>query len=240
MTTAPLAYAHEPDATSERLGRRLNWLRAGVLGANDGIISVAGLLLGVAGATKSPSALLITGMAGLVSGALSMGGGEYVSVSSQRDTERASLAQERAELEQFPEEELEELTQLYAAKGLDRDLAHAVAAQLTERDALAAHAEVELGIDAEEFTSPTHAAIASMAAFAVGALIPILFILLSPATFRVPATIVAVAVALLLTGFIQTRLGGGSPWKPMARNLVVGLVAMAITYGIGHLVGAQV
>src|SRR3954469_4247764 len=147
------------------LSQRLNWLRAGVLGANDGIVSTAGLVVGVAGATTQRSTVLLAGLAGLVAGALSMAGGEFVSVSTQADTERAALSLERAELRELPEHELEELTQIYQAKGLPRELAASVAVHLTEHDALAAHAEAELGIDPHERTSPWQAAWSSMAAF---------------------------------------------------------------------------
>ncbi|MDQ1537287.1 MAG: vacuolar iron transporter family protein [Actinomycetota bacterium] len=216
---------------------RLNWLRAGVLGANDGIVSTAGIVLGVAGATASRSTILTSGLAGLVAGAMSMAVGEYVSVSSQRDTERALLAKERQELIETPEEELEELTGLYAAKGLSPGLAAEVAQQLTAIDPLAAHAEVELGIDPDNLTSPWHAAIASLLSFTVGALLPLIAIALPPRGLRVPTTVVAVLVALGLTGVISGWLGSAPLARPFWRNVVGGSVAMAVTYGIGTLVG---
>ena len=219
---------------------RLNWLRAGVLGANDGIVSTAGIVLGVAGATATRSTILTAGVAGLVAGAMSMAVGEYVSVSSQRDTEKALLEKERGELRDSPDEELEELTEMYAAKGLARDLAVEVAAQLTARDALAAHAEVELGINPENLTSPLHAAFASMVSFTLGALLPLVAITVPPPGLRVPITVASVLVALGATGVLSGRLGKSPLTRPFWRNVVGGSVAMAVTYGIGTLVGRVV
>ena len=219
---------------------RLNWLRAGVLGANDGIVSTAGIVVGVAGATAELPAILTAGIAGLAAGAMSMAVGEYVSVSTQRDTEHALLEKERRELRETPEEELAELTQLYADKGLSQDLAHKVAVQLTEHDALAAHAEVELKIDPENLTSPGHAALASFVAFTVGSLLPLLAIALPPAGGRVAVTVVAVILSLALTGVISARLGGANRSKAVWRNVFGGLVAMGVTYGIGSLIGIAV
>jgi len=219
---------------------RLNWLRAGVLGGNDGIVSTAGIVLGVAGATASRSTILTAGVAGLVAGAMSMAVGEYVSVSSQRDTEKALLEKERVELRDSPDEELEELTDMYAAKGLSHDLAAEVAQQLTARDALAAHAEVELGINPGNLTSPWHAAFASMVAFTVGALLPLIAITVPPPHLRVAITVGAVLVALGLTGVISGWLGKSPLARPFWRNVIGGSVAMAVTYGIGTLVGVVV
>jgi VIT1/CCC1 family predicted Fe2+/Mn2+ transporter len=216
---------------------RLNWLRAGVLGGNDGIVSTAGIVLGVAGATASRSTILTAGIAGLAAGAMSMAVGEYVSVSSQRDTEQALLEKERGELRDTPDEELAELTDLYAAKGLQHDLAAEVAEQLTALDALAAHAEVELGINPSNLTSPWHAAFASMVSFTVGALLPLVAITVPPPTLRVPITAFAVLVALGVTGILSGRLGKAPITKPFWRNVIGGSVAMAVTYGIGTLVG---
>ena len=218
---------------------KLNWLRAGVLGANDGIMSIAGIVMGVAGANASSHTLLIAGLAGLVAGALSMAGGEYVSVSSQKDTELAALEAGRQALVSNPEGELDDLTEIFRSKGLDSDLSRRVAIDLTHHDALGALAELKLGIDAERRTSPWHAAWASMAAFTVGAMIPLLAMVLSPVPIRIMMTVVAVTIALLLTGFTSARLGGGSPLRPMARNIVVGTLAMVVTYVVGHLVGVQ-
>lgn len=217
----------------------LNWLRAAVLGANDGIVSVAGLVMGVAGATSDRHTIFVAGLAGLIAGALSMAAGEYVSVSTQRDTEQALLAKERRELEEEPEEELAELAGLYFAKGLSEETARLVAVELTDHDALAAHADAELGIDPDALTNPWHAAWASMAAFTLGALLPMLMILL-PQNVRVPATAVSVAVALALTGFLSARFAGAILSRAITRNVAGGVLAMAVTYAIGYLVGGNI
>ena len=219
------------------IAQRLNWLRAGVLGGNDGIVSTAGIVLGVAGATAARSTILTAGIAGLSAGAMSMAVGEYVSVSSQRDTEQALLEKERDELAASPDEELEELTDMYAAKGLSHDLAAEVARQLSALDALAAHAEVELGINPTNLTSPWRAAFASMVAFTLGSLLPLVAITVPPAQLRVPVTVVAVLVALGVTGVVSARIGTTTLTKPFWRNVIGGSVAMAVTYGIGSLVG---
>jgi VIT1/CCC1 family predicted Fe2+/Mn2+ transporter len=231
-------HAAEPHDSGFR--GRLNWLRAGVLGANDGIVSTAGIVVGVAGATTDRSAILVAGVAGLAAGALSMAAGEYVSVSTQRDSELALLDKERRELIDDPVDELEELAGLYVDKGLSEDLALQVAQQLTEHDALAAHAEAELGIDPDDISNPWAAAFASMVAFILGALLPLLTITLVTAGARVPVTVAAVAVALALTGWTSAKLSEGPPGRAVARNVGGGLVAMAITFAIGNLVGTQV
>lgn len=222
------------------LGSRLNWLRAGVLGANDGIVSTGGLVVGVAGASGSTSAVLIAGVAGLFAGATSMASGEYVSVSSQRDTQRAMLRQERRELRDMPGEELRELTELYRAKGLDERLAREVAFQLSEGDALAAHAEVELGIDPKELTNPWQAAFASFLSFTVGAVLPLLAMGLSPPVLRVPITVAFMVLALALTGAISAGFGRAPRTRAVLRNVIGGFVAMAVTYGVGTLLGHAV
>ncbi|RAS71147.1 VIT1/CCC1 family predicted Fe2+/Mn2+ transporter [Lentzea atacamensis] len=224
----------------EVTGDRMNWLRAGVLGANDGIVSTASLVVGVAGATTEKAQILVAGLAGLFAGAMSMASGEYVSVSSQRDAERALLAKERQELKETPEEELEELADIYEGKGLDPDTAQEVAEQLTKHDALAAHAEAELGIDPEELTNPWGAAIASFISFTVGALLPLAAIILSPTSLRVPITVVAAIATLALTGFISARLSGAPRQRAIVRNVVGGLIAMGVTYAIGSLVGQSI
>ena len=216
---------------------RLNWLRAGVLGGNDGIVSTAGIVLGVAGATSTETTILTAGVAGLTAGAMSMAVGEYVSVSSQRDTEKALLEKERGELRETPDEELAELTDMYAAKGLSHDLAAKVAEQLTERDALAAHAEVELGINPGNLSSPWHAALASMMAFTLGSLLPLIAIAVPPPHLRVPITVAAVLVALAITGLVSARLGTAPLTRPLWRNVIGGSIAMGITYAIGTLLG---
>lgn len=231
---------HAADTTNLGLRSKLNWLRAGVLGANDGIVSTAGLVVGVAGATRAdPRALLIAGLAGLVAGSLSMAGGEYVSVSAQRDTEEASLAKERKELAEMPEEELAELAGIYRAKGMSAELAARVAEELTAHDALAAHAEAELGFHPEERTNPWHAAFASMLAFAIGGVIPVLAIVFAPEALKVSLTVGSVVFALILTGFISAKLGGSGTIAAIARNVIVGLLAMGLTYWVGHFVGVS-
>ncbi|MFE6739102.1 VIT1/CCC1 transporter family protein [Streptomyces tubercidicus] len=220
------------------LGSRLNWLRAAVLGANDGIVSTAGLVVGVAGATDNRGTLLTAGLAGLLAGSLSMAAGEYVSVSTQRDSEKAALAQEKRELATEPQAELIELTEMLEGKGLGADLAREVAEQLTEHDALRAHAEVELGIDPDQLTDPWHAAGASFLAFTVGALLPLLAIVLPPAAHRVWITVGAVVVALVLCGWSSARLGAAPVGRAVVRNVGGGVVAMGVTYGVGVLLGA--
>lgn len=230
------SHVHEPHDDS--FNNRLNFLRAGVLGANDGIISTAGIVMGVAGADPTnTSAIAIAGVAGLVAGAMSMAAGEYVSVSTQRDSEEALLEKERRELIEEPEEELAELASLYVEKGLEPGLALEVAKQLTANDALAAHAEVELGIDPEDLTSAWGAAFTSMISFTLGALLPLLTIVLMVADLRVPVTVVAVVLALGFTGWGSARFGYGPAKNAVIRNVLGGLLAMAVTYGVGQLVG---
>ncbi|WP_235504580.1 VIT family protein [Nostocoides sp. Soil756] len=236
---SPEAAGHaEPHGESH--AGRLNWLRAGVLGANDGIVSTAGLVIGVAAATTERGPVFTAGLAGLAAGALSMAVGEYVSVSTQRDSEQALIAKEIRELREEPEAELAELAEIYVGKGLSPDLAARVAEQLTAHDALGAHAEAELGIDPENYTNPWHAAWASMIAFTVGALLPVLAIVLPPVAWRVPVTVVAVVLALAATGLLSARLGDSSARRATVRVVAGGIVAMAVTFGIGSLVGTQV
>ena len=222
------------------LSGRLNRLRAGVLGANDGIVSTAGLVVGVAGATTDRTTILAAGVAGLVAGSLSMAGGEYASVSTQRDTERAALQLEERELLEMPEEEERELAQIYRDKGLSEELAARVARELTERDALRAHAEAELQIDLDHLTSPWQAAWASLVAFAAGALIPLVAIVLPPTQWRVWACALAVLVGLVLTGAISARLGSSHVGRAVRRNVVVGSLTMIVTYYVGLLFGVAV
>lgn len=222
------------------LASRLNWLRAAVLGANDGIVSTAGIVIGAVGATSERSAIVIAGVAGLAAGAMSMGAGEYVSVSTQRDSELALLDRERQELDEMPDEELAELTALYVEKGLDEALAQEVAEALTRKDALGAHAEVELGIDPDDISSPWHAAWASMLSFTVGALLPLLTMTLAAPDLRLWLTVGAVVVALAATGFVSARLGYAKPGRAVVRNMAGGLFAMAVTYAIGSALGTQI
>ncbi|NUP48367.1 MAG: VIT family protein [Catenulispora sp.] len=226
---------HDPH---EGLGARLNWLRAGVLGANDGIVSTAGLVVGVAGATDTTATLLASGIAGLLAGSLSMASGEYVSVSTQRDTEQAALALERRELAETPEAEFEELVGLYRAEGLSAATARQVAEELTAENALAAHAKTELGINPEALANPWSAALASFVAFSVGALLPLLAIVLPPSGWRVPVTVVSVLIALVVTGHVSARLGRAAPGRAILRNVIGGALAMGITYVVGTFIGA--
>lgn len=233
-----MAVSHEAEPHAPGFGQRLNWLRAGVLGANDGIVSTAGLVVGVAAATTQRGTILAAGLAGIVAGAVSMALGEYVSVSSQRDSERALLAKERRELVEMPEDELDELTGLYVAKGASWETARKLAEELTEHDSLAAHAEAELGIDPEALTNPWHAAISSAVAFTAGSLLPVVAIAVPAQDWRIPVTVVAVLLALALTGWLSAALGGARRGRAMTRLLVGGAAAMVVTYLVGQLVGA--
>lgn len=232
--------SHEHEPHQGGLNNRLNWLRAAVLGANDGIVSTAGIVIGAAGATSDRSAIVIAGVAGLAAGAMSMGAGEYVSVSTQRDSELALLTEERRELREEPEEELAELAGIYVEKGLSEELALEVAQALTAKDALGAHAEAELGIDPDDISSPWHAAWASMLSFTIGALLPLLTMVLGGEGYRLWLTVATVVAALALTGFVSARLGYARPGRAVARNIVGGVFAMAVTYAIGSALGTQI
>lgn len=214
---------------------RLNWLRAGVLGANDGIVSTAGLVVGVAGATNSIPVIVTAGIAGIIAGAISMAAGEYVSVSSSRDTEKALLEKERYELAHYPKEELDELAHIYEQKGLSKKTALVVAKELSEHDAEAAHFDAELGIDPHHLTNPWHAAIASALSFLVGAIVPLIVIILPPLTLRIPVTFLFVLIALALTGSVSAKIGGANPIIATIRVVAGGALAMAVTYLIGSL-----
>ncbi len=218
-------------------GTTLNWLRAAVLGANDGIVSVASIVAGVAGASDSAGFILTAGVAGLAAGALSMAVGEYVSVSTQRDTERALLEKERRELATEPEEEFKELVGLYEAKGMSSATAHLVATELTAHDAFAAHVDAELKIDPNDLTNPWHAAFASAASFFAGAIIPLIAVALPPASLRIPVMLAAVIVALAITGMLSASAGGANKLIATLRVVIGGVCAMAITFGIGKMFG---
>jgi len=209
------------------------WVRAAVLGANDGIVSIAGLVVGVAAAGATPATVLATGIAGVVAGAMSMAAGEYVSVQSQADTEHADIALERAELAENPAHELIELTSIYLRRGLSPELAHAVAVQLTAHDALAAHARDELGITEALRARPLQAALASAAAFAAGAALPIAAVLLAPAARMQAITIAATLAGLFGTGWLAARVGGAAPWRGALRVVFWGALAMAAATLIG-------
>jgi len=218
----------------------IGWLRAAVLGANDGIVSTASLLLGVAATNAPTSQVLIAGVAGLVAGAMSMAAGEYVSVSSQADTEGADLAKERDELASNPESELEELTDIYVARGLKPSLAKEVATQLMQRDALAAHARDELGISEILTARPVQAAFASAATFAVGAALPLLMVLIAPKNSLIPVVAVASLIFLSALGAVGAKVGGAPVFRAAARVTFWGALAMLLTWGVGALVGTSV
>ena len=217
---------------------RVGWLRAAVLGANDGIVSTASLIVGVAAAESSRSSVLVAGLAGLVAGAMSMAAGEYVSVSSQADTERADLDRERGELAADGENEHAELAAIYVARGLDADLANQVARQLMTKDALGAHARDELGISDTLSARPVQAALASAATFAVGAALPLLLVLLVPVSALVWTVSGSSLFFLALLGSLAARAGGSPVWSSVARVTFWGALAMALTAGVGALFGA--
>lgn len=222
------------------LVQRIGWLRAAVLGANDGIVSTASLIVGVAAAATTPDDVLIAGVAGLVAGAMSMAAGEYVSVSSQADTEKADLAREGAELLANPEFERDELTEIYVGRGVEPELARRVAEQLMAKGALAAHARDELGISDSTTARPLQAALTSAATFAVGAAMPLLMVVLAPAAWLVVAVSAASLVFLALLGAIGARAGGADIWRATVRVTFWGALAMALTAGIGRLFGTVV
>lgn len=231
---------HRGEMHTSALGSRLNWLRAGVLGANDGLVSTAGIVVGVAGATSTLSTILTAGIAGLVAGSLSMAGGEYVSVSTQRDTEEAALERERTELATLPQEEEDELTAIYQERGLSEHLARQVSQELMQGDALRAHAEAELHIDPDVLTNPWQAAGASFIAFAIGGILPVAAISVPFDDWRVAVCVVAVAIGLILTGYVSARLGNATPRAAIIRNVGVGILTMAITWVVGKLTGGVV
>lgn len=224
---------HPEDHRLERIG----WLRAAILGANDGIVSTASLIIGVAAASGGQAETLVAGVAGLVAGAMSMAAGEYVSVSSQADTEAASLAKERAELASQPAFEHAELAAIYVERGLDPALADQVATQLMARDALGAHARDELGISDITSAKPVQAALTSALTFAIGAALPLLMVVVAPVSLIIWVVAAASLVFLGLLGFIGAQAGGAEPWRPTLRVLFWGALAMAITAGIGTVFG---
>lgn len=222
------------------LSHRANWLRASVLGANDGIISTAALILGVAASDASNAAVLTAGIAGLTAGSMAMGLGEYVSVSSQRDTERADIAKEIWELEHTPERELAELTAIYQERGLSHELARRVAVELTEHDALGTHLTEELGISEETLARPVQAAATSMISFAVGAALPLIAAAFGTHGDRIALTLVVAVLGLLALGAAGARAGGARPLRPTLRVVVGGIIAMGVTMAIGRLFGTAV
>lgn len=225
--------------TERHRSHHTNWLRAAVLGANDGIISTASLIIGVAAANTSHEIILLTGVAGLIAGAMSMAAGEYVSVSSQADIETADLAKERLELATDHQSELKELTNIYIARGLKADLAHEVAIQLTEHDALGAHARDELGINDIMSARPLQAAVASGAAFTVGALLPLVVTLLSPPNQAIAIVSTASLVSLAILGGVAAKVGGANVYVGIIRVTFWGILAMLATALIGNLFGVM-
>ena len=219
---------------------RIGWLRAAVLGANDGIVSTASLIVGVAAASPARSDVLIAGVAGLVAGAMSMAAGEYVSVSSQSDTEQADLARERAELKSQPKAELQELSQIYVKRGVHPDVALKVAEQLMAKDALGAHARDELGISEITTAQPVQAALTSAATFAIGAAMPLLMVIVSPLNLMIPMVSGASLAFLALLGAIGARAGGANVLRATVRVTFWGALALALTAGIGKLFGTVV
>jgi VIT1/CCC1 family predicted Fe2+/Mn2+ transporter len=214
-------------------------LRAGILGANDGIVSIAALVVGVAAATSDPGPILIAGTAGIIAGSLSMALGEFVSVSSQRDSEASLIKRERQELEEQPEAELQELAELYQQRGLSASTAALVAQELTEHDAVAAHLEAELGINELELTNPWHAAISSALAFLAGSILPMVAIVLGPESIRIPLTFAASLLALGITGGVGAYLGQSPVLRPVFRVMGGGALALVISWGIGTALGVS-
>lgn len=228
---------HHTELHAHISGSKLNWLRAAVLGANDGIVSVASVVVGVAGATDDTKVILTAGVAALVAGALSMAVGEYVSVSTQRDTEKALLQKEKYELEVHPEGELEELITIYQGKGLTRETAELVGRELTEHDAYGTHAEIELGINPNNLTNPWYAAYASGLAFLCGAVVPILAVVFTPSQYGITSTFISVVIALIITGALSAKAGGARKRTAIIRVVTGGMIAMAVTFLVGKIFG---
>ncbi|HCR55445.1 TPA: hypothetical protein DIV49_00580 [Candidatus Saccharibacteria bacterium] len=228
-----------PNTEKNSMSAKLNQLRAAVLGANDGIVSTSSVVMGVAGATDSSQAIFTAGMAALVAGALSMAVGEYVSVSSQSDAEKAYIENEKMMLKLHPDEEFEQLVDAYKQRGISAKTARQVATELTEKDALAAHVMVERSLDKDSIVSPVQAAVASLISFTIGGLIPFVAVIISPNDIKEIVTVVAVLIALLITGYFSATVGGASRSRAMLRVIAGGLLAMAITYVVGLLFGIQ-
>lgn len=238
--TAPHSHAGEAHDMGGAYQEKLNRLRAAVLGANDGIVSVAATVVGVAGATTSSSAIAIAAAAAVVGGATSMALGEYVSVSSQVDSQEALIAKERAELRDLPEDELDELTEILQERGISPETARKAAIEMTEKNALKTHLHFELGIDDEDIPSPWSAAFASAAAFLLGALLPTLLILVFPESIRIPVTFAGVLIALAITGSLGAKWGGSPRYGKAALRVVLGgALALALTFALGSLLGAS-
>lgn len=235
---------HKPDIFAgpdeEAMNSRLNWLRAGVLGANDGIVSIAALLVGVAAATTDIKVIVLAAVASVVAGALSMGVGEFVSVSAQRDAEEALISRERIWQKARPAWELEQLVRLNMDTGMSEATARAAAQEQMEKDPLGIHARMHLGIDPDDLTNPWAAGIASIIAFTIGGITPLLTTTLPPASARIPLTFAMVLIMLAITGYVSAKIAKSPTRRAVLRNLAGGALAMAITYGIGLLVGGPV
>ncbi|APT85072.1 VIT1/CCC1 transporter family protein [Corynebacterium aquilae] len=235
-STQPAQHPEEPHG--QDLGHKLNWLRAGVLGANDGIVSVAALLMGVLAARADSTTVLITGLAATIAGAVSMALGEYVSVSAQRDTESALIAKEKHELATIPQQEHDELVGILASYGIENATAEKAVRDIERHDPLAAHLQLELGLDEEELTNPWVAAFASAISFTIGAALPMIAVLLSPQAQAMAVLVVATLGTLALTGFLSARLSGTSSSRSIARLVIGGAIGLAITYAAGVIFGA--
>ena len=238
MNDPPIPTVIAPE--SGRILSTLNWLRAGVLGANDGIVSTAAIIFGVAGASATHGTVMLAGIAAVAAGAMSMAVGEYVSVSTQRDLEKTELEREKIELARNPERQLAILVRLFEQRGVQPQVATEVARQMSEKDALSVHARAELGIDPENVTNPWAAALASMLSFLVGGAIPVAALLLSPRAIEIWVAGAAVLIAMALTGIISARLGRTPVVRSVVRNVAGGLLALAITYGVGKVAGGQI
>ena len=227
------------ETSSRRILSTLNWLRAGVLGANDGIISTAAIIFGVAGASAQHSTLILTGIAAIAAGALSMAAGEYVSVSTQRDLELAELERQRFDLESNPERELQVLARVFEHRGVTPEVAMEVSRPMSAKDALSVHARAELGIDTEAVTNPWAAALASLLAFTFGGLVPVVPVVIAGPDLAMPISGIAVVIALGLTGGIAAKLGQMPALPSIVRNVIGGIIAIAVTFGVGTIAGTQ-
>jgi len=239
-STAAAAHARTGAEARAEFANRLNWLRAAVLGANDGIVSTAGIIFGVAGAAASSQTLLLAGSAAIAAGAMSMAAAEYVSVSSQRDFQRAEIDQQKLRIDADADGAVNDLTRLVAARGLDDKLARQVAVQLTQKDAVEAHTRLRLGFEPGQITNPWHAAVASMVSFIVGGLVPLAALLLGDPKVEVWAAAAAAILGLILTGSLSAQLGHAPKLAAAARTVTGGILAMAVTYTVGAAVGGLV
>lgn len=238
MKTSKYVHHHGPLTTKSN--SKLNWLRASVLGVNDGLVSTSGIVVGVAGATSDIHIIFTAGIAGLIAGAISMASGEYISVSSSRDIENSLLKKEKYQLKHYPTEELEELTHLYEEKGLSSRTARTVAEELSAKDPFAAHIDAEVGIDPDDLTNPMHASLASGAAFVIGAIIPFIAILFFSQSIRISMTFFSVLVALVITGIVSAKISETNILRSTIRIVLGGALAMLVTYSVGRLFNTAV